>query len=118
MKPVVHRFFRAPNLWWIIKPPSVLDQAVMEQFLSTMHTVVLPDKTVTQRPISLMELAIREIALTFGGTNIPGIHLGGSSTIPQIEAVLNNQAFISNLKSVPLIINPNDPKRREVSGSI
>ena len=61
---ITHTFKKEPNWWWKIKPVT----AEMELHISKFMACVDEDKPRVRAP---MEVAFRECALTFGGTNIP-----------------------------------------------
>ena len=92
LQPVTHNFEKEPDWNWIIKPVTTNEELALSQFLSTERVMVMSDGSRIGRPATNIDVAVREIALTFGGTNIPGedgkpvIELGAS--LDQIEAVL------------------------------
>ena len=90
--PVTHQFDKEPDLFWIIKPPTSGDELKLSQFLSTDRVILKPDGTRVTRPAVNLEIAHREIALTFGGTNLTDMDdkpiLSKDSTVEEIEAVL------------------------------
>ena len=89
VKPTTYKFILEPDWWWIINPPTDDDEIELAIFIRTEKIIFSPDGQRVRRPISLMELAIREITLTFGGTNIPGVMLDEFSSKSQIETVLS-----------------------------
>lgn len=56
---VTHNFEKEPSWWWKIKPVTAEMELSMSKFMNSSER---------RAPI---EIAFREIALTFGGTNIP-----------------------------------------------
>ena len=69
--PVKYHFEKEPDWYWLIKPPTAAAELAVARILSTDRTRVEPDGTrVTLLPTTL-EVAIKEIAVTFAGTNIP-----------------------------------------------
>jgi hypothetical protein len=94
ISPVTHQFDQEPEMFWIIEPPTSGDELALSQFLSIDRIVMLPDGTRVQRPAVNLEVAHREIALTFGGTNVEGEDgkpiLTKESTVDEIEAVLRS----------------------------
>jgi hypothetical protein len=92
LQPVEHRFEREPDWYWKIKPVTTGDEVALSQFLSAERTAILPDGSRTVKRIANIEIALREIALTFAGTNITDesgkLILEQGATIEQIEAAL------------------------------
>lgn len=82
-------FKKMPGWYWIVKPVTGL--------LEIEYIKFLPSRDDAQKP--WVEIAIRQIALTFGGTNIPAgtdsVEDGGtpvidtSMTVENIEAIIN-----------------------------
>ena len=68
---ITHKFEQEPNWWWKIKPPTSGDELNMSKFFVQERVVKGVDGTVKEYPPTSLEIAYREIALTFGGTNIP-----------------------------------------------
>jgi hypothetical protein len=96
---VAHNFSKAPAWWWKIEPPTSGDELNMSRFLIQGRVVFNPEGDRTEMPPTNIEIAHREIALSFGGTNIPAnidqpTEKGGDALIvygapvESIEAVL------------------------------
>lgn len=89
---VEYHFEKEPDWVWKIKPPTSGDELAMSKFLVQNRVEV--DATGTRRefPPTYTEIAYREIALCFGGTNIPKANgdpiLKADARIEQVEAVL------------------------------
>jgi hypothetical protein len=90
--PVTHYFELEPELFWIIEPPTSGDELALSQFFAVDRNVMLPDGSRVLRPAVNLEVAHREIALTFGGTNLETEDgkpiLTKENTVEEIEAVL------------------------------
>lgn len=71
LTPVVHTFEKEPAWSWTIKPVTTREELLMAQFLNTERVAVLPDGARVGRPATNHDVMIEEVALTFGGTNIP-----------------------------------------------
>lgn len=69
-KPVTHNFEQEPDWWWKIKPVTTGMELEMSKFLNHKRLISTAEGRVELPPTS-MEIAMREIAFTFGGTNIP-----------------------------------------------
>jgi hypothetical protein len=68
---VKHVFEKEPVWWWIIRPPSTKDELAVTRLLATEKSKRETDGTMVQLQVTTLDVAIREIAVTFGGTNIP-----------------------------------------------
>jgi len=69
--PVVFHFEKEPDWWWKINPPTAGDELAMSKFMFVGRAITGPDGVRREYPATVEEVAFREIALTFGGTNIP-----------------------------------------------
>jgi hypothetical protein len=68
---VKYNFKLEPDWYWMIRPPLAEDELQVSKLLATDKSRIEGDGTrVVQMPTTL-EIAIREIAVTYGGTNIP-----------------------------------------------
>lgn len=95
---VVRNFEKEPQWWWKIKPADAGMELEMSKFMIHKRVVYQPDGTRLDLVPTELEVAHREIALTFGGTNIPigdkPVEEGGDPILPdnasvaQIEVVL------------------------------
>ena len=88
-----------PDWYWKIKPVDSGAELDLSKFMVHNRTVVHPDGSTSERTVTTLEVMHREIALTFGGTNIPAdyskpVAEGGepfipeNATIEQVEAAL------------------------------
>jgi hypothetical protein len=94
----VHHFEKYPDWFWNIRPVTSLDELAMGRFLQ--HNRIITDTSgAHEYPPVALEVAFREIALSFGGTNIPKdpakpVADGGEPILPegakveQVEKVL------------------------------
>lgn len=96
---IEHRFKKEPDWTWTIKPPTSGAEFEINRFLVQGRTQVGPDGIQREFPPTFTEIAYREIALLFGGTNIPEGGKGSASekpilkptaTVAQVEAVLRD----------------------------
>ena len=95
LDPVEHHFEKDPDKIWIIKPPTSGDELALEKFLIQKRLVVAEGQQVSLPPTNL-EVAHREIALTFGGTTLVDTEipnnthpiLDKNASVAEIEAVL------------------------------
>lgn len=92
--PITHNFKLEPDWWWKIKPPTSGDELEMTKFYSHNRVLTGPDGVRREYFPTNVEIAHREIALTFGGTNIPKDEKDGDpilapdAKIEAVEAVL------------------------------
>jgi hypothetical protein len=68
--PVQHNFEKEEGWWWKIKPVDSGMELEMSKFMLHKRYMTV-DGQRQELPPTWMEIAFREIALTFGGTNIP-----------------------------------------------
>jgi len=94
--PVKYAFKREPEWYWLIKAPTAADELAVARILSTQRTRVEMDGTRTDLLPLTLEVAIREIAVTFAGTNIPTSETDPTPILPknasweQVEALLQD----------------------------
>jgi hypothetical protein len=68
---VVHHFEKEPDWTWTIKPVTSGMELEMSKFLAHRRMVLDRSGERVDMPPTSMEIAFREIAMTFGGTTIP-----------------------------------------------
>jgi hypothetical protein len=95
---ITHKFKQEPDWWWKINPPTSGDELNMSKFFIQERVVREPDGTTREYPPTPLEIAYREIALTFGGTNIP---LEGSKPEPILTVGLAVEDIEEVLKQMP-----------------
>jgi len=133
LDPVTFNFEKAPDYWWTINPPTGGDELAMARFFATKRTRILQDGMVEESYTTGTEVMHREIALTFGGTNIPldpekPVEKGGA---PLIDPTLSKIDIEEKLKDLPGMMlkeiwghvgeavpnwGPEDPKGRPRNG--
>src|SRR5664279_1705515 len=67
---ITHVFEKEAGWWWKITPPTSGDELAMSKFMVNGRIEVGRDGTTREQPPTNTEIAHREIALLFGGTNI------------------------------------------------
>jgi hypothetical protein len=95
---VTHHFELEPDWYWIVKPATSQDELEMAKFMSANRYYTTRDGVRHEQPANWIEIEYREIALTFGGTNIPidperpdsGPILNDKAKLLEIEAVLKS----------------------------
>jgi len=96
---VTHNFEQEPDWYWKVTPVTTGMELEMSKFLNHRRLISTPEGRI-ELPPTHMEIAMREVALTFGGTNIPldenkTIEEGGEpflsddATVEQIELSLS-----------------------------
>jgi hypothetical protein len=66
-----HILEKNPEYYWEILPATAQHEMAMQKFLLQNRTVITPDGVKRDYPPTVIEVALREISLVFGGTNIP-----------------------------------------------
>lgn len=95
LQPVTHNLEKEPQWWWKINPPTAVAELEVARLLSTERKRTEFDGTQISVVTTTIELAMREIAVTFGGTNIPLPDNQNKPILPdnaspqQVEAVLS-----------------------------
>jgi hypothetical protein len=115
---VTHYFEKEPEWYWKIKPPTSGDELEIQKFLYSQRVFIdHTGKRFELTPITT-EIAHREIALTFAGTNVPGVVtddegnflpvLADNARIEEIEAVLRimPQDMVMEIWGVVGEVNP------------
>jgi hypothetical protein len=69
---VEHQFEKEPDWVWKIKPPTSGDELAMQKFMVNNRYEIDAEGTRREFPPTVIEIAYREIAITFAGTTIPG----------------------------------------------
>lgn len=65
-------FADEPEFWWEIKPPTAGDELALTRYMNTGKAIYTADGGMeTEGSPSWMDILFFEIALLFGGTNIP-----------------------------------------------
>lgn len=71
LEPIEYAFEKMPDWFWLIKAPTSGDELIITRFLNQGRVTAGLDGVSRDAPPSWLEVAYREIALTFAGTNIP-----------------------------------------------
>lgn len=94
LEAVTYTLEKEPEWWWKFKPVTSGMEVEMSRFYSHGRVVTGPDGVRREYFPTSMEVAHREIALTFGGTNIPKDGKEGdpilspNAKVEEVEAVL------------------------------
>ena len=86
--PVTHYLEKQPEWYWKIKPTDTRGEMEVARLLSTERVRIDADGMRSKLYVTTLEVAIKEIACTFGGTNIPDANLPDDATIEQVEELL------------------------------
>ncbi len=105
LQPVEHRFEQEPDWVWRIKPISSGDELAMQQYLWQNRSIVT-NGVREERPPVTMEIAHREIAMCFAGTNIPKTTNKDDQIVPVTDSngtpipILSDGARIDEVETV------------------
>lgn len=97
---VEHRFEKEPDWVWKIKPPTSGDELAMSKFLVQNRVEVDAAGIRREFPPTYTEIAYREIALCFGGTDIPKGGKKGKPVAEGGEPVLADNARVEQIEAV------------------
>lgn len=101
---VEHRFEKEPEWFWKIKYITAQDEIDLQRFIYQRKVVTNGNAREEISPVN-MELILREVALTFGGTNIPKMKekdgelvpvIGNDETVP----ILKEKASVEEVEAV------------------
>jgi hypothetical protein len=101
--PITHQLEKEPKWFWKINPPTSGDELAMSKFLVQQRVELGTDGIRRDFPPTNTEICHRELALTFGGTNIPAdldkpVEDGGE---PMLKTGANVEAVEAVLRSMP-----------------
>jgi hypothetical protein len=91
IQPIEYHFKLEPDWTWTINPPTSGDEMEMSRFLNRGKFTLGLEGTTREAPPTWLEIAHRELAITFGGTTIPGDDkplLDKDASIVVVEMVL------------------------------
>ncbi len=97
---VKHQFAKMHEWYWAIKPPTSGDELAMSKFLVQNRTEIGPDGIRRELPPTYTEIAYREIALCFGGTNIPAGGKKGKAVEEGGDPILKENARVEQIEAV------------------
>lgn len=97
---VTHHFEKEPDWFWKIRPPKSGDEHDINKFLVQNRVTVGPDGVTREFPPTHTEIAYREIALLFAGTNIPEDGKEGKSVEEGGKPVLKDNASLGQIEAV------------------
>ena len=69
IEPYKHTFEKEPEFYWLIKPPTIKEEIALSRFYQEGRVRMFDAQRVVY-PWSNIEIAIRQLALLFAGTNI------------------------------------------------
>ena len=101
--PVTFHFKKEEKWWWKINPPTAGDELALRKFYTEGRIAYGPDGVRREYFPNMSEQAMREIALTFAGTNIPlsednPVEDGGE---PILKAKASIEAIENVLREMP-----------------
>lgn len=100
---VEHRFEKEPEWFWRIKSVTSGDEITLQRFLAERKVIVSGDTREEHYHVN-MEIVLREIALTFAGTNIPKTKLedGEVKVVTkdgEIVPILNEKSSVDEIEA-------------------
>jgi len=96
---VTYNFEKEPDWYWKFKPPTAKDELILQQFLFQKRTRTV-DGVSEQLPATSMEIVFEQLALTFGGTNIPKYKQEGDEWVATDEPILTDSSDVGKIKQV------------------
>ena len=101
---IEHRFEKEPDWYWKIKSISASDEIALQRFLWQRKVVTDGNSREEIMPVN-MEIVLREIALTFAGTNIPKYRDEDGKTVPvmqddQLVPILREDASVEEIEAM------------------
>jgi hypothetical protein len=105
IEPVRHCFADEPDLWWDIKPPTAGDELSLSTYMSKGKSTYRPDGGLeTEDSPAWLDILFYQIALLFGGTNIPAdpdkpVSDGGK---PYIANKATMDEILNKLRRMPM----------------
>ena len=101
-----HHFENEPDWWWKINPVDSGMELEMSKFLAHKRSVFQGRERV-EMPPTWLEIAFREIALTFGGANIPAtdtpVEEGGEPLFKDDMSVEGIEAILTSMPRAMLM---------------
>lgn len=96
IEPIRYKFSDEPEWWWDINPPTTGDELNLNRFINQGKTIATDEGIQTEGMPVWMDVILYQIALLFGGTNVPfdaekSVEDGGkpfvstNSTLPVIQ---------------------------------
>jgi len=96
---VTYYFEKEPDWYWMFKPPTAKNELELQQFLFQGRTRTANGVS-EQLPATSMEIVFEQLALTFGGTNIPKYKEQEGEWVATEEPVLKASSDIGKIKEV------------------
>lgn len=84
----IYHFEKEPNWYWEFTPVTSGMELDRSKFMLYNRMVMDITGNRREQPPTWLEIAHREIALTFGGTNIPETELKKGATLQEVEVFL------------------------------
>jgi len=98
VQPITYNFEKEPDWYWKFKPPTARDELALQQYLFQRRTRTV-EGVVEQLPATSMEIVFHQLALTFGGTNIPKYKEVDGEWVSAEEPVLQTDASVEEIKA-------------------
>ena len=101
LDPIEHEFEKEPGKTWTIKPPTSKEEITLSRFYAEGRITFIDGQRFTY-PWSNIEIAIRQLAMLFGGTNIPISEKNKNPVLKQDADIAEVEAYLGTL-STPVI---------------
>lgn len=101
--PVKHVFEQEPAWYWMIKPPDAAAELAVARVLVTDRSRLETDGTRVSEVTTTLEIAIKEVAVTFGGTNIPISETDPTPMIAEGASLAAVEAVVSRMPRAMVI---------------
>lgn len=99
LEPITYNFEREPEWYWKFKPPTARDELQFQRFLFHKRSRTVNGVS-EQLPATRMEAIFRQLALTFGGTNIPKYKLVDGEWQDTGEPILKEGSSVEEIEKV------------------
>jgi hypothetical protein len=105
LEPLEYFFKKEPEWTWLVKAPTSGDELLISRFLNQGKVTAGLNGVSREAPKTWLEIAYREIALTFAGTSIPVSDedptpiLKTTASVMEVEKMLTNfpQAMVQEI---------------------
>jgi hypothetical protein len=115
LEPIEYQLQKNPEWSWFIKPPTSGDELALARFINQGRVTISPEGTTRDAPPSWLEIAYREIAMTFGGTTIPK-SLEDETPVLAEDAKLTTVEAVLKAMPHPLVMELWEAVRTHVPG--
>jgi hypothetical protein len=97
LDPLEYRFKKAPDLYWKILPVTSGHELQRSRFMMYNRIFEDPSGNRTEQPPTPIEIAHREVALLYGGTNM--VTTEGNPVLPEKPSIREIEALLEKMPS-------------------